>query len=235
MQFCYRSARPWFLGFRARRNDAVLRLRRVMADGSIGTTLNVTELDHSRDSGYPRLARVGDSLILVWRDTVADNLRASKIPLSLIAQGSGQSRVSSSSSTPLKHGTKSVVKKRRPRPQCKIYRSRRSSDEHGNAPGSVYTFEHLGHMVRTMSARGQVLESIQERFGPRGLHVISVSVDGASEADGVRHFVKSRKLTYSVWMDPTDTFPSSSERKPCPSPCSSIELDRSHGEETELS
>jgi len=45
------------------------------------------------------------------------------------------------------------------------------------------------------------LEKMQKEFGPRGLKIVGVSLDD-SGADSVKAFVKEKKLTYPIVMDP---------------------------------
>jgi hypothetical protein len=47
---------------------AALRLRSVGVDGRVGPVITVTDLDPGRRTGYPRLAKIQDHLLLVWTD-----------------------------------------------------------------------------------------------------------------------------------------------------------------------
>ena len=46
------------------------------------------------------------------------------------------------------------------------------------------------------------LQAIHERYAPRGLRVVGVSIDVGGEDDAVRDFVKEFGMTYDVWRDP---------------------------------
>ena len=64
----------------------VLRLRRLRADGGMGAVLDLAPMGLDRRSGYPRLARVGDSLIVTWTVASEDGegttaLRAMNVPV----------------------------------------------------------------------------------------------------------------------------------------------------------
>jgi hypothetical protein len=60
-------------------------LRRVTWDGKVGKTLDVGATGASRASGFPRMVRHGDRLVLVWRDTSTEpRLRAALVPLSTL-------------------------------------------------------------------------------------------------------------------------------------------------------
>ncbi|MSR29841.1 MAG: hypothetical protein EXS03_09795 [Phycisphaerales bacterium] len=67
-------------------SEGVIRMQRVRADGGHGATVDVAPMGLSRRSGYPRAARLGDSLILVWTHAGDDGagvteLRAMRVPI----------------------------------------------------------------------------------------------------------------------------------------------------------
>jgi hypothetical protein len=68
---------------------AQLRLRRVARDGTISPSIAVAGLGANRTSGYPRLARVGDELLLAWTDTTAEKprVRTARASLALTPAG----------------------------------------------------------------------------------------------------------------------------------------------------
>lgn len=68
---------------------AQLRLRRVARDGTISSSVAVAGLGANRTSGYPRLARVGDELLLAWTDTTAakPRVRSARAALTLTPAG----------------------------------------------------------------------------------------------------------------------------------------------------
>lgn len=46
------------------------------------------------------------------------------------------------------------------------------------------------------------LQALHERYAPRGLEVVGVSIDVGGEDDAVRDFVQEFGMTYPVWRDP---------------------------------
>jgi hypothetical protein len=64
---------------------AAIWLRRIGADGKAGAPFEVPETRTVRASGFPRLGRSGDRLLLAWvDDTTASHLHASLVPLSQV-------------------------------------------------------------------------------------------------------------------------------------------------------
>ncbi len=69
---------------------AAVKLVRLGAEGSLGEALTIAETSAARASGFPRLARGGDSAYLAWVDLEDDRpsrLRFRRIPLAALEQG----------------------------------------------------------------------------------------------------------------------------------------------------
>jgi cytochrome c biogenesis protein CcmG, thiol:disulfide interchange protein DsbE len=47
------------------------------------------------------------------------------------------------------------------------------------------------------------IEALHERYGPKGLHVVAVSVDDPGAEEGIRKFLDEYHLTFEVLHDPT--------------------------------
>jgi hypothetical protein len=65
-------------------DEGSVRLRRVTAEGGMGEPLVIATTGAQRASGFPRLARVGDTVYLAWVDTTPTDghrLRARALPL----------------------------------------------------------------------------------------------------------------------------------------------------------
>jgi hypothetical protein len=74
----------WFAGGAGTRSSdrAGIRLRRVAADGRAGEAVTVAATGAARSSGFPRLARSGADLVLVWvDDATPSRLRAVSLPV----------------------------------------------------------------------------------------------------------------------------------------------------------
>lgn len=46
------------------------------------------------------------------------------------------------------------------------------------------------------------LQALHERYAPRGLAVVGVSVDADGEQAAIREFARDYRMTYPVWLDP---------------------------------
>jgi cytochrome c biogenesis protein CcmG/thiol:disulfide interchange protein DsbE len=46
------------------------------------------------------------------------------------------------------------------------------------------------------------LEQLHQRYGPRGLHVVGVSIDQRDQETGIREFLQEYGASYPIWLDP---------------------------------
>jgi cytochrome c-type biogenesis protein len=49
-----------------------------------------------------------------------------------------------------------------------------------------------------------VLQALHERYAPRGLDLVGVSVDARGEEDTIREFATDFRMTYPLWLDPDE-------------------------------
>ncbi|HEY7767615.1 TlpA disulfide reductase family protein [Longimicrobium sp.] len=47
------------------------------------------------------------------------------------------------------------------------------------------------------------LEALHREYGPRGLRVVGVSIDQASEQQAIREFMQEHGVSFDVWLDPS--------------------------------
>lgn len=183
----------WFAS--AREEGAIL-VRRVGRDGALGAEIRVGESVAGRDAGFPRLARAGAELVVVWT-APGDPARLRAVRLSTAAL----------SATAVTSDTTPAVAALR-------------ADE--TAPAIALTALD-GDEVTLAALRGKVvlvnlwatwcepcrhelteLAAIHERDGGRGLVVVGLNVDRASARVKVVELVRRRKVPFAVWLDPAD-------------------------------
>lgn len=46
------------------------------------------------------------------------------------------------------------------------------------------------------------LEQLHQTYGPRGLHVVGVSIDQGDQEQGIREFLQEYGASYPIWLDP---------------------------------
>ena len=185
----------------AERDQATLLVRRVTAEGRLGAPVPLVETSAERQSGFPRMERLGDQLLFAWTETVRPtHVRVARLSLAEVptapARAEPETRASTAALAPLAAGQ----------------------------PAPEYTARTLEGQPASLAAeRGQVvlvnlwatwcepcrfelpeLATLHERYAARGLRVVGVSVDSRRTASEVRDFVTRRQLPYTFWHDPED-------------------------------
>jgi hypothetical protein len=64
---------------RNERRKGTLLAQRVSTAGPVGQAVKVAAMEGSRESGFPQMERLGDRLIIVWRDVEGERLRTSEL------------------------------------------------------------------------------------------------------------------------------------------------------------
>ncbi|HEX8819681.1 MAG TPA: redoxin domain-containing protein [Archangium sp.] len=185
----------------AERERATLLVRRVTAEGQLGAPVPVVETSAERQSGFPRMERLGDTLLFAWTETGRPTrVRAARLSLAEVPTAPSRAEAEASASTAA------------PAPLA------------AGQPAPEYTARTLEGQPASLAAeRGQVvlvnlwatwcepcrfelpeLAALHERHAARGLRVVGVSVDARRTASEVRDFVARRKLPYTFWHDPED-------------------------------
>jgi peroxiredoxin len=182
--------------------QAEIRLRRVGTDTAggavLGESLTVAACSGSRDSGFPRLARQGQDLVVAWTDAgPPTQVRAGLLTLASLPR----------------------VATRRPGSDAAIGRS------WDGTPGSMapdYSARALDGTTTALSelrgrpvllnfwatwcppCRKEVLQlaALHTRHAAQGLEILGVSIDSAGADESVRVFVDREGVPYVVLRDP---------------------------------
>ena len=184
---------------------ATIRLARVARDGRVGEPYALASVHASRASGFPRIRRHGDQLIVVWthvfepsnrkaKKRAVTGLRAVHLPWSVVP-------------APRAPGPKTA-----PDPIASAV-----------AIGALVDLQAMtldGHPTRLASLRGKpvllnlwatwckpcreelpALEALRQAHP--GVQVVALSVDAAGDADEVRRFARDAGLRATLWHDPS--------------------------------
>ncbi len=180
--------------------EAAVRVRRVSASGAAAETLTVASSTRSRSSGFPRMVRAGETLVIAWTESG----EVSHVRAALLA----------AADVPAARGAASPPRA----PRARAWDGK---------PGSLapdYAAPTLdGGRLALADLRGQpvllnlwatwcapcrqetpALITLHRRFAPRGLRVVGVSVDERAAASSVRDFVAENALPYAILHDADD-------------------------------
>jgi thiol-disulfide isomerase/thioredoxin len=181
------------------REDAPLLVRRVAADGRLGRALRLADTRAVRSAGFPRLARIGDALMVAWTDAGAPtSVEIGQIPVADIP----------ALRQPVAPAAVPALGSRLPRVGARVpeYRAR-------TLAGQPVSVRELGAPVLLNvwatwcePCRGEMpeLQSIHERYRERGLRVVGASVDRERSGEEIGGFAKGRGVGFEIWLDPED-------------------------------
>ncbi len=196
----------WLAG--ARGEQADIRLRRVTRDGRLGETVTAVSTSPSRASGFPRMVRVEDDLVLAWVEPVKPSrVRAVILPVRAVppvgAPGA-PGKMGGAVTAPAGH--------------------HRAWDREAGSLAPDYSALTLdGRSLSLADLRGEAvllnlwatwcepcrretpdLAALQQQFRADGLRVVGVSVDVDLAPERLREYVQREKITYTILHDPDD-------------------------------
>jgi thiol-disulfide isomerase/thioredoxin len=184
----------------SQREEASLLVRRLTADGRKGQELLATKTGADRQSGFPRMERMGDALYFAW--TVAgtpSQVRALRLPVTSVPQVSTSTATSQEQSPGV-----AALALGQPAPEYSAVTLDGAKVSLASERGHAVLVNLWATWCEPCRFELPELAALHERHAPKGLRVIGVSVDGQRSAAEVRDFVTRRKLPYTFWHDPAD-------------------------------
>jgi peroxiredoxin len=180
------------------REEASLLVRRVTADGRLSKVLHLEKTRADRQSGFPRMERLGNSLFVAYTEVGApSHVRVVQLPAADVPPASATA------------GTE-----QEPAPSVKPLAPGQAAPEF-----SAVTLD--GEKVALAGQRGHAvlvnlwatwcepcrfelpeLAALHGRHAPKGLRVIGVSLDAQRTSAEIRDFIRRRELPYTFWHDP---------------------------------
>ena len=189
-------------------DDATIFLRRVRestgAPAQLGEPVAFATVSASRASGFPRLARLGDDLLIAWTEgSELTRVRTGGLPLQALpapttADGAARGAAAHGSAPPWNRTIGS---------SAPDYRAA-TLDGQQVSLATLRGRPVLLNIWATwcVPCRSEVadLADIHARFGGRGLEVIGVSVDEATNRSRVIEFISVAHVPYRILLDPDD-------------------------------
>jgi len=185
----------------AEREQATLLVRRVTAGGRLGAPVPLVETSAERQSGFPRMERLGDSLLFAWTETGRPTrVRVARLSLAEVptapARAEAEAGPSTAGLTPLAAG--------QPAPEYAAHTLEGQPASLAAARGQVVLVNLWATWCEPCRFELPELAALHERYVARGLRVVGVSVDARRTGSEVRDFVTRRQLPYTFWHDPED-------------------------------
>ncbi|RMG13544.1 MAG: TlpA family protein disulfide reductase [Deltaproteobacteria bacterium] len=169
---------------------AAIRLRRVGRNGRLGRTVTVSRTERSRAAGFPRIARQGDALLVVYTKPNGSGLAGRRIPLLEIPALGGDEQARR---PPLERASKSD----RNLPTWTLPALDGGKVE--LAPGTPVLVNLWATWCQPCLAEMPHLAALARRFP--GVRFVGISVDDESALADVKEVVRKRGLRYEVALD----------------------------------
>lgn len=185
----------------AERDQATLFVRRVTAEGRLGAPVPVMETSAERQSGFPRMERLGNTLLFAWTEASRPSrVRAARLPLAEVPTAPSRTvaepRPPTASLTPLAVG--------QPAPEYAARILEGQPTSLAAERGQVVLVNLWATWCEPCRFELPELATLHARYASKGLRVVGVSVDARRTASEVRDFVTRRQLPYTFWHDPED-------------------------------
>lgn len=181
------------------REDAALLVARVAPDGRVKRALTVARTSAARDSGFPRMDRLGATLVLAWTEaTEPRSVRMRALPMAELP-----TQAQTAPDAPAEPATMPSAGDRAPE---------YSALSIGGAPVSLASLR--GHVVLLNlwatwcePCRHELgeLTKLHAHYAAKGLRIVAASVDRERTTQEIAVFAEKRKLPFSIWHDPADT------------------------------
>ncbi len=185
----------------AEREQATLLVRRVSAEGRLGAPVSVMETSAERQSGFPRMERLGKSLLFAWTEASRPSgVRAARLSLAEVptapALAEAESGITAAGLTPLAPG--------QPAPEYEARTLEGQPASLAAERGQVVLVNLWATWCEPCRFELPELATLHARYASKGLRVVGVSVDSRRNSREVRDFVNRRQLPYAFWHDPED-------------------------------
>jgi peroxiredoxin len=181
------------------REEATWLARRVRPDGQVAAPFTLATTRASRDSGFPRLERAGDSLVAIWTEVATPSrIRGRRVPLASIpAEFAAVPR-------PAEAAGSARAEVGQPVPRIQATATAGGAVSLQDLKGEVVLVNLWATWCEPCRHELPELTALHRRYAARGLRVVAISVDRDRTLAEVAAFAERRQLPFAIWHDPTD-------------------------------
>lgn len=183
----------------SQREDAAVLLRRVAPDGAVGEALAVGAQRAGRDAGFPRLARLGDSVVVMWTEPgEPSRLRAAEVALADLPRAAPPAAELAEvrASAPLALGA--------PAPPLQAVTLDGAPAALAALRGRVVLVNLWAIWCEPCRQELPALAALHEQRSARGLSIVAINVDRKRTRAEIADYAARRALPFAIWLDPDD-------------------------------
>ncbi len=180
------------------REQAAIYLRRILSDGRVGAEIEATATSPARDAGFPRIARVGQSIALLWTEAgKRSRVRFKEIPLAAIADATSKPAVA-------EDPTDALLALGSTAPSLDLDKLDGSRGSLADLKGQVTLVNLWATWCEPCRHEMPVLAALQRKHVDTGFRIVAISVDRDRTPGELREFSERRDLPFAIWHDPKD-------------------------------
>lgn len=182
----------------AEREKARIMVRRVHADGSLHAPLVVAETRPERKSGFPKMVRLDDQLLVVW--TAAESpsdVRAMLVPLAAVPR---EKEAAAGAPT----SAERVVREGEKAPGFEVQTLEGKPISLASLAGKPVLVNLWASYCEPCRQELPVLGKIYKKYKKRGLEVVGIAMDERVTGEAMKKLAEKRRIEYAVWSDPED-------------------------------
>jgi peroxiredoxin len=184
------------------REDAALLARRAAPGGALGKEVTIAPTRAGRDSGFPRMERLGDTLVFAWTEVgKPSHVRVASMPIGAVpvrAESVAEEAVNAN----VPQGAPLALGARVPDVRATTLDGKDASLE--ALRGQAVLVNVWATWCEPCRQELPELATLHARYQKQGLRVVGVSVDKDLPTPEVAAFVARRKLPFAVWHDAKD-------------------------------
>lgn len=182
------------------REEASLFVRRVTPDGRLGSPLTLAKTRADRQSGFPRMERLGGSLLVAWTEvSTPSHVRVVQLPATEVPQAAAPANTAAAAPAPVE-----TLALGQPAPDYTALSLEGAKVSLAEQRGHAVLVNLWATWCEPCRFELPELAALHTRHAPQGLRVIGLSVDAERTPAELREFVTRRKLPYTFWHDPED-------------------------------
>jgi len=182
----------------AERERARIVLRRANPDGSLFAPFTVAETRPERKSGFPKMVRLDDQLLVVWTEAESPSqLRASLVPLAAVPR----EKVTTAPNAPRDEHIVDVGKLA---PAFNVQTIDGKSISLQSLAGKPVLVNLWASYCEPCRQELPLLSKLYNKYKKRGLEMVGIAMDERASGATMEQLVKKRHIEYPIWLDPED-------------------------------
>ncbi|MDC0742798.1 TlpA family protein disulfide reductase [Polyangium mundeleinium] len=181
----------------AKAEEAHLVVRRVSRKGAVGAPLVLASMRADRTSGFPKMVRLGDTLLFAFSEGSSPRLRAARLPVAAVPAPPAQSQADKAAPG----ADEKLARVGDIVPSFELMTLEEKHTLLAGLKGKPVLVNLWATDCEPCKRELPTLARLHRTYGPRGLEVVGISMDQGKSISEIKAFVARRKVPYRTWID----------------------------------